>query len=173
MTSITEGGLVFLFPDDWAASRYDAWTCYRKRFQKIGDSKAVDILALTPASEGILWLIEVKDYRRNRRQKEIPIVDEVAHKVRDTLAGLLAASVNATVDEEKQFARKCCRSRRLRVVLHLEQPEQTSKLFPGPFDPANVQLKLRTLLKGVDPHPRVVDRGSSPALLGWQVELAP
>lgn len=89
MTSITEGGLVFLFPDDWAASKYDAWTCYRKRFQKIGDSKAVDILALTPASEGILWLIEVKDYRRNRRQKEIPIVDEVAHKVRDTLPGCL------------------------------------------------------------------------------------
>ena len=54
MTSITEGGLVFLFPDDWSASKYDAWTCYRKRFQKIGDSKAVDILALTPASEGIL-----------------------------------------------------------------------------------------------------------------------
>ena len=103
----------------------------------------------------------------------IPIVDEVAHKVRDTLAGLLAASVNATVDEEKQFARKCCRSRRLRVVLHLEQPEQTSKLFPRPFDPANVQLKLRTLLKGIDPHSRVVDRGSPPALMGWQVELAP
>jgi hypothetical protein len=173
MTSIEEGGLVFQFPDGWVASKYDAWTCYRKHFQNLCDSKAVDILALPPESDGTLWLIEVKDYRHSRRQKEISIFDEMAQKVRDTLAGLLAASVNASVDEEKQFARKCCRRRRLRVVLHLEQPAPASRLFPRPFDPANVQLKLRTLLKGVDPHPRVVDRGLLPAGLGWQVDLAP
>jgi len=74
MTSIEEGGLVFQFPDGWVASKYDAWTCYRKHFQNLCDSKAVDILALPPESDGTLWLIEVKDYRHSRRQKEISIL---------------------------------------------------------------------------------------------------
>lgn len=42
-------------------------------------------------------------------------------------------------------------------VLHLEQPAKASKLFPRVFDLADVQQKLRQLIKPLDPHPLVVD----------------
>ena len=47
-------------------------------------------------------LIEVKDYRFHPRTKPIPLCDEVALKVRDTLAGLAAARVNVNVPLEQQ-----------------------------------------------------------------------
>ncbi|MBM9612689.1 hypothetical protein JWJ90_00145 [Desulfobulbus rhabdoformis] len=167
MTNIQEeGGLVFQFPAGWEVSKYDQWTYYRRHFQKVCASKAVDILGLAPGHGGTLWMIEIKDYRRERRTKSIPIADEVVQKVRDTLAGIFAAGKMASLDEERCFARKCCQIRQVRVVLHLEQPAQTAKLFPRAFDPANVQLKLRTVLKAIDPHSRVVDHRQLPDSLG-------
>lgn len=169
MILIREKDLLFQFPDSWDACKYDDWSYYRKRFQRTCDSKAVDILALSPLQGGTLWLIEVKDYRRHRRQKPISIWDEMAFKVRDTLAGVFAAGRNADHDGEKGFARKCATSKRLRIVLHLEQPNKTSRLFPRTFNPANIEVKLKTLLKAVDAHPKVVDRIEAHVVLGWSV----
>ena len=172
MTRIREGFLVFEFPDGWDASKYDAWTFYRKHFQKTSDSKAVDILAFAPQRGGTLWMIEVKDYQQNPRKKKIAMHDEVTQKVRDTLAGILAASVRASGDEERRFARKCIRARNLRVVLHLEQPKKTSKLFPRAFNTANLQLKLHSTIKAVDAHPKVVERRKLHSSMDWGVVSA-
>jgi len=169
MSIITEGDLIFEFPESWETSKYDDWAYYRKQFQNTCDSKAVDILALAPERGGTLWMIEIKDYRQNRRTKKISIWDEVTQKVRDTLAGILAAGVRALEDEEARFARRCARARNLRVVLHLEQPAKTSKLFPRVFNSANIQLKLKSMIKAVDAHPRVVDRKMHD-MLGWSVK---
>ena len=46
---------------------------------------------------------------------------------------------------------------RLRVVLHLEQPVRPSTLFPRAIDPANIQLRLKQLIKAIDPHPLVTE----------------
>jgi hypothetical protein len=54
------------------------------------------------------------------------------------------------------------------VVLHLEQPTQHSKRFPRAIDPAHVTQKLKQLLKAIDPHPKVVDKGQA-GYLGWSV----
>lgn len=167
-TTITEGGLAFDFPDSWEATKYDDWAYYRNRFQNTCDSKAVDILALEPGRGTTLWIIEIKDYRRNRRTKGISLWGEVSQKVRDTLAGILAAGAMAPDDAEAQFARQCRRARMLRVVLHLEQPSKISKLFPRAFNPADVQSKLKRCIKAVDPHPRVLDRRGKYAV-GWTV----
>ena len=89
MTEIEEGDLKFSFPDHCEAGKYDEWSFYRNQFQSVASgSKAVDILCL---SDDAAWLIEIKDYRLHPRQKLIDIDDEVASKVRDTLAGLAAA----------------------------------------------------------------------------------
>jgi hypothetical protein len=56
----------------------------------------------------------------------------------------------------------------LRVVLHLEQPATHSKLFPRAIDPANVLMKLRQLVKAIDPHPLVVETHQM-ASLSWSV----
>ena len=96
MTNITEGDLTFSFPDYCQASKYDDWPFYRNQFQAVaGASKAVDILCVecnTSRRErrmaSTAWLIEIKDYRQHTRKKCIDIADDLARKVRDTLAGL-------------------------------------------------------------------------------------
>jgi len=156
MQTITEGGLEFSFPNAWLVSKFDDWSFYRNQFQSVcGGVKAVDIVAVEPRV--CFWNIEVKDYRQHRRTKTIDLADEVAFKVRDSLAALVAARVNANDANEKALAEAALRCPRLRVVLHLEQPAKHSKLFPRAIDPAKIQQKLKQLIKAIDPHPTVVE----------------
>ena len=122
MTHITEGLLRFEFPNDWTASKFDEWRFYRKQFIRIGNAvstcgacsnqrdagvKAIDILAIGPGS--VCWQIEIKDYRRTKTSNFLFLADEVAIKVRDTLACLAAARLNATESDEKRTAQKALR----------------------------------------------------------------
>lgn len=166
---LQEGALTFLFPEGGYASKYDDWSHYRSQFQSIcGGSKAVDIVYL---ERGTAWLIEVKDYRLHRRTKAIDLADEIAVKVRDTLAGLVSARFQANDADEQTCADRLLRARRLRVVCHLEQPAKHSKLRPRAIEPDKLQLKLRLLLKSIDPHPAVVDKNRSfpQQVMNWSV----
>jgi Holliday junction resolvase-like predicted endonuclease len=108
-------------------SKYDKWTYYQKHFQKLlQGQKAIDIIAVEPKNQCIR-LIEVKDYRANRRLKPSDLINEVVQKVLDTLAGLWGAKINARILAEKQLAIAAAKSQQLRVVLHLEQPLKHSK----------------------------------------------
>lgn len=148
-------GLTFDFPDSWKVNKYDEWAFYRKQFSKMWDGiKAVDLIAIDGRE---IWLIEVKDYRQLPRTKPQDLSEEVAQKVFSTLAAMLPASVNASDNSEGDFAREVLKGNRLRIVLHLEQPRQHSRLFPRAIDPANVELKLRSSIKPIDPHPIVVE----------------
>lgn len=156
MPSITEGQLIFDFPNDWQASKFDEWSFYRNQFQQVcGGAKAVDILAIAP--NACFWKIEVKDYRQHRRTKVIDLAEEIAIKVRDSLAALVAARANANDANEKAMAEAALRCPKLRVVLHLEQPAKHSKLFPRAIDPAKVQQRLKQLINAIDPHPLVLE----------------
>jgi hypothetical protein len=161
MPKLVEGNLTFQFPEGWEVGKLDDWGFYRNQFARLGSDlrvscarcdvelkcqacgtpktlgiKAVDIVARAP--NGTLWLLEVKDYRTSSRTKVIDLADEVALKVRDSMAALLAAATNAKEDEEKSLARSSIQCTRLRVGLHLEQPKKHSKLFPRALDLANV-----------------------------------
>lgn len=161
MTEITEGALTFSFPNGCEASKYDDWKFYKERFQSVaGGSKAADILCLDE-DRRVVWLIEIKDYRRYQREKDSDLWDEVAVKMRDTLSGLAAAYANAHDEGEKDFARRAIETGAWRVVLHLEQPDASSRLRPKAMEPANVQLKLSQKLKAVDPHLVVMDMGGA------------
>ena len=81
----------------------------------------------------------------------------MACKVRDSLAALVAAKINANDNDEQQLASRALTVKKIRVVLHLEQPEKHSKLFPRAIDPAQIQQKLKQLIKAVDPHPLVLE----------------
>lgn len=164
MPLITEGRLTFTFPDGWSVSKFDEWSFYRNQFQAIcGGAKAIDILAL---DSDCCWMIEIKDYRIHRRTKSTDVAEEVAVKVRDTLAGLAAARVNANDAGERATAHSALRRKRIRVVLHLETPTRGSRLFSASLDSANVQQRLKQCLRPIDPHPRVcsVDRACG---CGW------
>lgn len=160
--------LRFEFPDGWIASQYDDWSFYRNQFIRVRDGiKAVDIVAVDDA--GTAWFIEAKDYRRQRRTKTIDLADEVAQKICDTLAALLPARLNANDSEECEMAGALLRAKRLRVVLHLEQPRRHSKLFPRAIDPAAVLQKLRSSVRAIDPRPLVVEREKM-GRLRWVVQ---
>ena len=158
-----EGRLEFTFPQGCTASKYDDWAFYRNRFGKIAKSKAVDFLCV---HGGCAWLIEVKDYRHSPRTKPSEIHAEVTGKVRDTLAGLAAARMNAT-GSEKEEARRALNQPRWRVALHLEQVEQPSRLRPTIADPASVRTELRKAVKAIDARAVVVD--SQSAHVPWAV----
>lgn len=166
-TTLTEQQLAFTFAEGLEASQYDNWVFYRSQFNATcGGTKAVDFVCLDGDQ---LWLIEVKDYRRHRRTKLIELGDEVANKVRDTLAGLVAASCNANEAEERRLARRAVGRSRLRIVLHLEQLRHPSRLFPRAVDPDDVLLKLKQRLKAIDSHPKVVDQYTLTADMPWTV----
>lgn len=169
---IIEGQLIFSFPDNTKVSKYDQWSFYRNRCTNaFGGSKAVDILYIDVQQTA--WLIEVKDYRANQRTKPSDLGDEIAGKVRDTLANLVAARFNADELSEKDFAKQILKTKRIKVVLHLEQPRQQSKLFPQSVKPADIKDRLKQLLKSVDAHPEVVDQAGLKNSMNWQVRNAP
>lgn len=155
MPTIMEGNLTFQFPNAWQATKFDQWSFYRNQFQSVcGGAKAIDILALDPDDR--LWTIEIKDYRQQRRTKTGQLAEEVACKVRDSLAALVAAKINANDPEEKRLAQDALTAKEIRVILHLEQSMNPSKLFPR-INPANIHQKLKQLIKAIDPHPLVLE----------------
>jgi len=166
MPTFEEGRLLFEFGDE-SVSEYEKWSFYRNQFNSACcGNKAVDFICISGRKT---WLIEVKDYRVNRREKAMDLADEVAIKVRDTLAGLVAAKFNANDAEERQTAGAVLGTRSLKVVLHLEQPRRPSKLFPMIVDPGKLLMKLKQKLKAIDPHPSIVDRHSIKPEMNWTV----
>lgn len=138
-------GVDFWFSDGRLLLKYDDSVFHRNQFQSFaGGSKTVDLVAVS--SDGVVWLVEVKDYRRHRHAKPGSIYEEMAMKARATLAGLAVAQIRATDADEKNFAL------RIRVVLHPDQAASPSRLFPQVFDPASTQLQR--LLRPVAPPPR-------------------
>lgn len=163
----TEGRLTFSFADGCNATAYDRWAFVRNQYQSVcGSTKAVDFLCI---NGGVLWVIEVKDYRLPRTPKPSNLSMMVARKVRDSIAGLVAAQCNANDPHEQQFAQSALRATQLRVVLHVEQPQKVSKLFPRAVDPGDLKSKIKKLLKAIDAHPEIVDQNSLKANMNWTV----
>jgi hypothetical protein len=167
MTVLFEGRLRFDFGTSGLAEKYDDWSFFRNQFQSTcGGAKAVDMICIATQT---CWLIEIKDYRLNKRTKPQDLGDEVAIKVRDTLAGLMAAKMNANEATEKNFAKKATSTKSLKVVLHLEQPEKHSKLRPRAIDPAAVKQSLKRQLRAIDAHPSIVNQNTLSANMTWTV----
>lgn len=169
MTTIPEGILCFTFPAPWLAEKFDQLPFYRKEVNGLAHSKAVDIVAVAPRGQG-LWLIEVKDYRQHPRTKATDLFEEVAAKVRDSLAGLACMAWRANASNERALAKAALQAKTLRVVLHLEQPRSQSKLFPWVIDPKTAQDQLRRALRAADPHPLVGDRDLLANRVPWTVQ---
>lgn len=151
-----EGLLRFEFPENWEFRKLDETSFFRKRFQSFAKepggkgSKSVDFVGYDPGQIE-LWLIEVKDYRVEPRRKSTDLLLEIAQKVRDSLACIHAMASLAGGDN-KEFAKRALRKHRLRVVLHLEQPEKPSRLRPPVSDAAGLKQKLKQAMRAVDPH---------------------
>lgn len=160
-------GMRLTMPAGWWVWKYDESDFHQNRFQSFsGGVKAVDAVALDQMQT--LWLIELKDYRRNKRRKPSSIFAEVASKVRDTLAGLAVARASATISQERRFAQQALDYGQIRVVLQLAQSGRAHRLFPQVVDPVDARMKLRKSVKQVDAQP-ICATGS----LGQQNNMLP
>jgi hypothetical protein len=154
MSQLDESRLRFEFTPDWSVERYDgdeitgatgksnAHSFYRNQVSRLPLTKAVDFVALFQLENG--YLIEVKDFRGYRIQNKKRLTGhelalEVAHKVRDTVAGLVGAwrneSNNTTLTASGQLLFHKTKS--LRVVLWLEDDVAV--------DPSTWREELNTL----------------------------
>ena len=167
MATIAEGNLNFIFEADCQVTKYDEWSFFHNQFQNVcGGAKAVDIVCIKNSK---LWLIEIKDYRQPNTKKVVDLAISLSKKVRDTLAGLVAAQYNANNQQEKQFAKIALQTKKLALVFHIEQPVKASKLFPQAIDPADLKQKLKGYLKAIDAHPKIINKNTIKNNMPWTV----
>lgn len=142
MIELDVDGMIFRFPDDWQAVKYDDTQFYRGIFQKVHDGiKAVDLLAI-PNAEPEVFLIEVKDYTRPKTHAVKPseLADDVARKVTSTLAGIMAGRLYAENELEASLFQAATSRQKVTVVLHCENPRVPI------VDPADLLIALRRRL---------------------------
>jgi hypothetical protein len=126
-----EGHLRFRFDDSWFVIKYDEHRDYRERIERLEGTRAVDFVAVHNDSQ--LHLIEVKDFRghrieNQRRLREGELALEVGQKVRDTVAGIVAAHHRGNEEDWGRAVKRLgCDETPIRVMLWLEQD-----LPPGP-----------------------------------------
>lgn len=165
----------FWFAQSVHVERYESWEHYRRIWNRHGNQKAVDAVAIEDPA--IVWLIEAKDFRvitkppRPAQVRDLPAT--IHQKMRDTLAGLTDAAYHATAENERFFAKNALAQPRRRVVVHLEPHPVDGKhvsLFPHNFR-ANVTYQLRRLLKDIDSDPLVLSIATTRlAQVPWTVE---
>jgi hypothetical protein len=178
MPEITEGRLVFRFPDDWTVVKYDDARGFAVRRVMIDGTKKVDILALSPAPQARLLIIEVKDFRdhaiENRDRMALdgsdPLHIEVAMKVRDTMA-ILVAAYRA---RDERLAPVCSHlfggaDRPVDVILFLEEDEPRVRTARGYRDRSNIQQSLKGILRPYGFRCHVQRRRTLPADSPWSV----
>jgi hypothetical protein len=167
-----EGRLKFVFSDELRVFRPGTSAYYTRHFQRFcGGSKETDFTAWDESAR-TLWLIEVKDYSTSARTKTLDLFDEVAQKVRDTLALLASATANANPDkaDTREFSRSCLPADRIRVVLHLELSARPSnKLHPPLKLGADATQTLRMKLRCIDSHALVVSK-DLPSKVPWRTK---
>ena len=174
MTTLAEGAVTFSFHDSWIVLHYDQLRYVKKLTNLGGSNKAVDIAAFDPAT-GTLWLIEVKDYRTHPREKPQDIVNELAVKVRDSLAGLVILRVRAGGGYQDRIHTILSGVSLVRIVLHVEQRALPSRLHPYVLNPKTINDLMRRALKRVDNQVRASSTScpeiNGPSVLPWTVVL--
>ena len=137
-TPIAVDGLRFEFDDTWLALKWDDHAAYRHGLNGHAGTKAIDIFALRHLDE--LWLIEcgvVRSHahrirhRNTRRDKNEPLHEELASKVRDSFAAAVwVQSRHTRATELERYLRAGVRGDRGRVhvVLWFEGLEEAELL---------------------------------------------
>lgn len=178
--TIVEEDLEVVLGDEWdVVVKWDDCPAYRNGIHKLGDCKAVDVLAFSEARRELL-MIELKDFRRHRienkdRIRRGELFVEVGHKVRDTLAGVTAAARNGGDAKLVRLATELATSTRLTVILWLEEDRGASGP-PRALDQRQEnrrgarKQRLKQAVRWLTPHAMICSRtGSSLEDKGIQV----
>ncbi|GBC60186.1 hypothetical protein DENIS_1137 [Desulfonema ishimotonii] len=147
MTPIDEGALSFEFGEKWQVFKLDDHSYYRKGFEKLDGTKAVDFLGIL--NKKALYFIEVKDFRGHRIENKDRLITgelatEIAQKVRDSIACIIGAFQTENNPELwNVYARLLgAKPNSVRVVLWLETDSPISCLRMRQKVQASVKAKV-------------------------------
>jgi hypothetical protein len=176
---IIEENLSFRFPEGWFAQKFDVGGGFAAGLSYPELCK-VDIVAV---GNGVLWLIEAKDYRSNpftharrrRKKGKPPLEQEFVAKVRDTVAILVAARRQNDVGLSR-FGDHLMHTDRLAVnaVLVVERDVGWGQTMKGYSSSQNMPGYIRPRLRALGIKTDVTNRHA----LGerqppWRVESRP
>ncbi len=110
--------------------KYDEHPDYCSKICRLAGTKAVDFIGLWGDADGVLYWIEVKDFRgyriqNKRRLSDGELAQEVAEKVRDSLAGVVGAyGSSSDPDVWRPFVRSLWqKTSPMQVLLWLEEDD--------------------------------------------------
>ena len=124
-TVFDEEHLRFEFSEDWSVIKFNAHRDYVERIRNLPGTKALDFVAVHTGTR--LYLIEVKDFRGHRIENRPRVSDgelalELGQKVRDTIAGIVAAYHRGSIEDWARPVRRLTDAGEpVRVLLWLEQ----------------------------------------------------
>lgn len=131
----SESKLTFTFQEAiWWVIKFDENIDYKKVRDRLENTKAVDFIATTYKDERLLF-IEVKNFRNFTSDKASRerltndgdgITTEIAQKVKDSLACILAASRNSThnIENWKNACSIITENRPIQIIAWIEEDEQ-------------------------------------------------
>lgn len=149
MKSLKEGELAFDFGDDWQIIKFDEHPDYRKASLMLSGTKGVDFLGIYGKD---LYLIEVKDFRGRKIADKENLLLEVAQKMRDTLACILAFYRTSSSPEcwQPYFDLLCKKDTRIKVVFWLEKVA-AHKVIRDSYRYEKATSEFSILLKSLKP----------------------
>jgi hypothetical protein len=128
MPEFIEGHQRFSFDEQlWKVENYDKHPFYLKQIAGRAETKAVDFVGLQGGESGILFWIEIKDFRGYRvPQKQLhpteSLAGEIAQKVRDSVAGILGAHhTSGNAEVWLPFVKAMWEKNTMKVLLWLEE----------------------------------------------------
>jgi hypothetical protein len=145
-----EGSLELRFDDPWIQLKWDDCPAYRKGIEKLQNTKSVDYLARLKKRR--LRLVEIKDFVGHQRDNQSRVgenlAQEVAEKVRDTLAGLVGARRSFPDEIEwKTWLELLSDGVNLDVVLWLEEESFPKTTYGKRRKAARLALKQKLKAK--------------------------
>jgi hypothetical protein len=174
--SIEVDGLLFQITSDTTWHKYDDWSVYRKGIHKLKGTKGLDLIGISGHQ---LLLGEAKNFRGHRIQNKKKIGQgtlyvQTAHKLKDTLAGLVAISRGNS--HARPVSRKALDQllsgdgKRVIVFLYVDEDAPTSQsTFHRQRRKQQLDVHLKGLKNATTWFPArkfVFDRNSIPAGLG-------
>ena len=165
--------------------QYDVQTDYKNLKNTVQQTKAVDFIGILEGE--ILSFIEVKNFRGHRIENKPrldkghdPLELEIAQKVRDTIAGIIAFARESTHSQEKwaKYSRFLLNpKKRIDVVLWLEEDENpvptTLRIKRDNAKGGFFARRLKQKMKWLTPHVSVFNIADNPYDNSLKVELLP
>lgn len=172
MFQFKESGLIFSFDRNWRVLKWDAHPAFVGGLRRHQSTCGVDFLALHGT---VPYFIEIKSFREHRIENKGKfqsgeLVNKIADKVRDTIAGSVWAMNRglADADVEPILRHLFVKPEKFRVVFWLEEDP-----WPRPADRSALTAKIKERLRWLSPHVIASSRSEPAPIPGLEVHGAP